>query len=78
MMNRVTCTLLLAAVAAAIPVNAQYKAQPAGDPPGEVAPAALDKDDKTGFAKQGENDWVLLTTNLGNVPVSIILVGQAG
>lgn len=35
-----------------------------------------DKDDKPGFAKQGENDWVL-TTNLGNVTVSIILVGQA-
>ncbi len=35
-----------------------------------------DKDDKPGFAKQGENDWVL-TTNLGNVSVSIILAGQA-
>jgi hypothetical protein len=35
-----------------------------------------DKDDKPGFDKQGDSDWVL-TTNLGNVSVSIILVGKA-
>lgn len=44
MMNRVTCTLLLAAVA----VQAQYKAQPAGGPPSEVAPAILAALNKSG------------------------------
>jgi len=32
--------------------------------------------DPLGFAKQGENDWVL-TLKIGDVPVSIILVGKA-
>ncbi len=32
--------------------------------------------DPLGFAKQGENDWVL-TLQIGDVPVSIILVGKA-
>jgi hypothetical protein len=34
-----------------------------------------DADDKPGFDKQGEKDWVL-TTNLGNTKVSIILIGK--
>jgi hypothetical protein len=29
-----------------------------------------------GFAKQGENDWVL-TLKLGATPVSIVLIGKA-
>jgi hypothetical protein len=32
--------------------------------------------DAAGFAKQGENDWVL-TTKIGGTPVSVILVGKA-
>jgi len=32
--------------------------------------------DPAGFAKQGENDWVL-TTKIGDMPISIILVGKA-
>src|SRR5260370_5111627 len=32
--------------------------------------------DPLGFAKQGENDWVL-TLKIGDIPVSIILVGKA-
>jgi len=32
--------------------------------------------DPLGFAKQGENDWVL-TLKIGDVPVSIILIGKA-
>lgn len=32
--------------------------------------------DAVGFAKQGENDWVL-TVKIGDIPVSIILVGKA-
>jgi hypothetical protein len=32
-------------------------------------------DDKPGFEKQGEKDWVL-TTNLGDTKVSIILIGK--
>ncbi len=35
-----------------------------------------DADDKPGFDKQGEKDWVL-TTNLGSTKVSIILIGKA-
>jgi hypothetical protein len=35
-----------------------------------------DADDKPGFEKQGEKDWVL-TTNLGDTKVSIILIGKA-
>lgn len=35
-----------------------------------------DADDKPGFAKQGEKDWVL-TTNLGDTKVSIILIGKS-
>jgi hypothetical protein len=35
-----------------------------------------DADDKPGFAKQGEKDWVL-TVNLGDTKVSIILIGKA-
>lgn len=35
-----------------------------------------DADDKPGFQKQGEKDWVL-TTNLGDTKVSIILIGKA-
>jgi len=35
-----------------------------------------DADDKPGFAKQGEKDWVL-TANLGSTKVSIILIGKA-
>jgi hypothetical protein len=35
-----------------------------------------DADDKPGFAKQGEKDWVL-TTNLGATKVSIILIGKS-
>ena len=31
--------------------------------------------DPAGFAKQGENDWVL-TTKIGGTPVSVILVGK--
>jgi len=31
--------------------------------------------DAAGFAKQGENDWVL-TTKIGSTPVSVILVGK--
>ncbi len=31
--------------------------------------------DAAGFAKQGENDWVL-TTKIGDTPVSLILVGK--
>jgi len=34
-----------------------------------------DADDKPGFEKQGEKDWVL-TTNLGNTKVSIIVIGK--
>jgi hypothetical protein len=34
-----------------------------------------DADDKPGLAKQGEKDWVL-TTNLGDTKVSIILIGK--
>jgi hypothetical protein len=34
-----------------------------------------DADDKPGFEKQGEKDWVL-TANLGNTKVSIILIGK--
>jgi hypothetical protein len=37
---------------------------------------AADASDPLGFAKQGENDWVL-TLKIGDVPVSIILVGKA-
>jgi len=33
-------------------------------------------DDATGFAKQGDADWVL-TTKISSTPVSIILIGQA-
>jgi hypothetical protein len=33
--------------------------------------------DKPGFEKQGESDWVL-TTKLGDIPISIILVGKTG
>ena len=36
-----------------------------------------DSDAKPGFEKQGESDWVL-TTKLGDVLVSIILVGKTG
>jgi hypothetical protein len=48
---------------------------------GTPHPAALSlwaagASDPLGFAKQGENDWVL-TLKLGDVPVSIILVGKA-
>jgi hypothetical protein len=32
--------------------------------------------DPAGFAKQGENDWVL-TTKIGDTPISIILIGKA-
>jgi len=32
--------------------------------------------DPAGFAKQGENDWVL-TTKVGATPISIILIGKA-
>ena len=32
--------------------------------------------DPAGFAKQGENDWVL-TTKIGDSPISIILIGKA-
>jgi hypothetical protein len=32
--------------------------------------------DPVGFGKQGENDWVL-TLKVGDIPVSIILVGKA-
>jgi hypothetical protein len=32
--------------------------------------------DATGFAKQGDHDWVL-TVKVGDIPVSIILVGKA-
>lgn len=35
-----------------------------------------DADDKPGFQKQGEKDWVL-TANLGDTKVSIILIGKA-
>jgi hypothetical protein len=35
-----------------------------------------DAGDKAGFEKQGEKDWVL-TTNLGDTKVSIILIGKA-
>jgi hypothetical protein len=35
-----------------------------------------DADDKPGFDKQGEKDWVL-TTNLGSTKISIILIGKA-
>jgi hypothetical protein len=35
-----------------------------------------DADDKPGFDKQGEKDWVL-TTNLGGTKISIILIGKA-
>jgi hypothetical protein len=31
--------------------------------------------DALGFAKQGENDWVL-TKKIGDVPVSVIVVGK--
>ena len=34
-----------------------------------------DADDKPGFEKQGEKDWVL-TANLGNTKVSILLIGK--
>lgn len=43
-MTRVVCSLLLAALA----VHAQYKAQPAGEPPAEIAPAVLAALNKTG------------------------------
>jgi hypothetical protein len=33
--------------------------------------------DKPGFEKQGDSDWVL-TTKLGDIPVSIILIGKTG
>jgi len=36
-----------------------------------------DSDVKLGFEKQGEADWVL-NTKIGNVPVSIIVIGKAG
>jgi hypothetical protein len=32
--------------------------------------------DAAGFAKQGESDWVL-TTKIGDTPISIILIGKA-
>jgi hypothetical protein len=35
-----------------------------------------DADDKPGFDKQGEKDWVL-TTSLGGTKISIILIGKA-
>jgi hypothetical protein len=35
-----------------------------------------DADDKPGFQKQGDKDWVL-TANLGDTKVSIILIGKA-
>jgi hypothetical protein len=35
-----------------------------------------DADDKPGFQKQGEKDWVL-TANLGDTKVSIIVIGKA-
>jgi hypothetical protein len=34
-----------------------------------------DAGDKPGLEKQGEKDWVL-TTNLGDTKVSIILIGK--
>lgn len=36
-----------------------------------------DSDFKPGFDKQGESDWVL-QTKLGDIPVSIILIGRTG
>jgi len=35
-----------------------------------------DPSSKPGLEKQGENDWVL-TTKIGDIPVSIILIGRA-
>jgi len=48
---------------------------------GTPHPAALSlwaagASDPVGFAKQGENDWVL-TLKIGDTPVSIILIGKA-
>jgi hypothetical protein len=50
-MTRFACSLLLAAVAA----HGQYKAQPAGDPPSEVAPAILATLNKTGTKIVADN-----------------------
>jgi hypothetical protein len=48
----------------------------AGTPhPAALSLWAAGASDPLGFAKQGENDWVL-TLKIGDVPVSIILIGK--
>ncbi|MBZ5591108.1 MAG: hypothetical protein LAP39_02655 [Acidobacteriia bacterium] len=44
--------------------------------PASLSLWAAGASDSLGFAKQGENDWVL-TIKIGDTPVSIILVGKA-
>jgi len=50
-MTRLVCSLLFVTLAA----NAQYKAQPAGDPPSDVAPAILATLNKTGTKIVADN-----------------------